>query len=108
MKRVWGSLPVIILAAAISAFGAQFKGTISDKMCAGDHRGEDPAKCTLSCVEHGSLFVLVISKDKVLTIENQKDARISTLLRKYAGREVTVTGTTNKEGRSIKLEKITI
>ncbi len=107
MKRIGALLVLTMLALAMCAVGAELKGSISDKMCGADHMGQDPVKCTLSCVGHGSPFVLVVSKDKILDIENQKDAKIAAELKKNAGRSVTVTGTMSKDGKSIKIEKIT-
>ncbi len=101
-------LLVAILACAVYAAGAEFKGAISDKMCGADHMGQDPVKCTLQCLEHGSPFVLVVSKDKILDIENQKDSKIAAELKKYAGHNVTVTGTLSKDGKSVKIEKVTM
>jgi len=108
MKRILGLLAVTVLALAMCAAGAEMKGAISDKMCGADHKGQDPVKCTLSCVEHGSPFVLVISKDKILDIENQKDAKIAAELKKHAGHNVTVTGTMSRDGKSVKIDKITM
>jgi len=107
MKRITGLLVLAMIALAVCAAGAEIKGSISDKMCGADHMGQEPAKCTLSCVEHGSPFVLVVSKDNILDIENQKDAKIAAALKKYAGQSVTVTGTMSKDGKSVKIEKIT-
>lgn len=107
MKRILSLLVLAILALAICASGAEWKGSISDKMCGADHMGQEPVKCTLDCIAHGSPYVLVVSKDKILEIENQKDAKISAELKKYAGRNVTVTGTMSKDGKSVKIDKIT-
>ncbi len=107
MRRILSLALVSIFALAMCAFGAQLKGSLSDKMCGGDHKGQDPVKCTLSCVDNGSPFVLVVSKDKILDVENQKDPKINEELRKFAGRNVTVTGTVSKDGKSVKIEKIT-
>jgi hypothetical protein len=107
MKRILGLSVVAILALAICAVGAEWKGAISDKMCGADHHGRDPVKCTLDCVEHGSPFVFVV-KDKVLDIENQKDAKIAEALKKFAGKNVTVTGTMSQDGKSVKIDKITM
>jgi photosystem II stability/assembly factor-like uncharacterized protein len=108
MKKILGLLVVTILVLTICAVGAEMKGSISDKMCGADHQGQDPTKCTLSCVEHGSPFVLVVSKEKILDIENQKDAKIAAELKKHAGHNVTVTGTMSKDGKSVKIDKITM
>lgn len=105
MKRIAATILVLALSTG-GAGGAELTGAISDKICSGDHRGQDPVKCTLSCVEHGSLFVLVVGENRVLEIENQGDAKIAAELRKYAGLIVTVTGTMSKDGKALKVEKI--
>jgi hypothetical protein len=107
MKRILGLLIVAFFGLTLTAFGADLKGAISDKMCGADHMGQDPVKCTLECVAHGSPFVLVVSKDRILDIENQKDAGIAAELKKFAGKNVTVTGTVSKDGKSVRIQKIT-
>ncbi len=107
MTRLSTLVALAVLTIAVCASGADFKGSISDKMCGADHMGQEPVKCTLECVAHGSPYVLVISKDKILEIENQKDAKIAAELKKYAGKSVTVSGTASKDGKSLKIEKIT-
>jgi len=107
MKRAFGMLLLSAVAIAMPVVaGEQIKGSISDKMCGADHHGQDPVTCTLNCVKGGSPFVLVVTKDKVLDIENQKDAKIRAELEKYAGKAVTVDGTTSKDGKSVKIASI--
>ena len=107
MKRAFGML---LLAAVIFALpavaGEKITGSISDKMCGADHHGQDPVTCTLNCVKGGSPFVLVVTKDRILDIENQKDAKIRAELEKYAGKAVTVAGTMSKDGKSVKITSI--
>jgi len=83
-----------------------FKGSISDKMCGADHHGKDAAACTKGCIKGGSPYVLVVDKDKVLDIENQKDAKVAAELDKFAGQMVSVTGTASKDGKSVKVDSI--
>ena len=107
MKRAFG---ILLLAAVIFALpavaGEKITGSISDKMCGADHHGQDPVTCTLNCVKGGSPFVLVVTKDRILDIENQKDAKIRAELEKYAGKAVTVDGTMSKDGKSVKITSI--
>ncbi len=108
MKKVsvvFSALVLLVTLAGIAS-AATLKGTISDKMCGASHHGQDPAACTRSCVKNGSPFVLVISTNKILDIENQKEAKIAAELDKYAGQAVTVTGTESKDGKSVKVESI--
>ena len=108
MKKV--STFCILLALTVSAVcvmsAETWKGSISDKMCGADHHGQEAVSCTKGCVKHGSPYVLVTGKDKVLDIENQKDAKIAAELDKFAGKEVSVTGTASSDGKSVKIESI--
>ena len=107
MKRVLYLAAALVLGLAVAACaGETLKVSISDKMCGADHKGQDPVSCTLSCVKHGSPYVFVVSKDKVLDIQNQKDAKINAELTKYAGKGVTVTGTMSKDGKTVTIETI--
>jgi orotate phosphoribosyltransferase-like protein len=107
MKKLIILFVLGILASALSVAAAtSLKGTVSDKMCGADHHGKDPAACTLACVKHGSEYVLVVGKDKIYDIENQKDAKISAELSKFAGKEVTVTGDVSTDGKGVKVERI--
>jgi hypothetical protein len=107
MKRTFGMLLLAAVILAMPAVAAEkITGSISDKMCGADHHGQDPVTCTLNCVKGGSPFVLVVTKDKILDIENQKDAKIRAELEKYAGKAVTVDGTMSKDGKSVKIASI--
>ncbi len=106
MKRFVGIAFFLLLASALPAFSATLKGTISDKMCGADHKGQDPVACTRSCVKGGSPYVLVESKDKILDIENQKEPKIAEELDKFAGKAVTVTGTVSKDGKSVRIASL--
>ena len=107
MKRISSLLFLAMLVFVLGAPAADsWKGAISDKMCGADHHGQDPVECTRSCVKNGSSYVFVIAKDKILDIENQKEAKISGLLYKFAGKNVTVTGSLSADGKSVKIESI--
>ncbi len=103
---VFSAVLAFLAVSVCVAPAATFKGSISDKMCGASHHGQDAAACTRSCVKNGSPYVLVTEKDKILDIENQKDAKIAAELDKYAGQTVTVTGTASKDGKSVKVESI--
>ena len=98
-------LTLLALTAGVAS-AATFKGSISDKMCGASHHGQDAATCTRSCVKNGSPYVLVTANDKILDIENQKDAKIAAELDKYAGQTVSVSGMASKDGKSVKVESI--
>jgi hypothetical protein len=107
MKRVFGTLLMVAVVVAMPVVAAEkIRGSVSDKMCGADHHGQDAVACTLSCVKAGSPFVLVVSKDKILDVENQGEAKIKAELEKYAGKAVTVTGTVSKDGKSVKIASI--
>lgn len=104
MKRAFSFFVILLLAGSLALMAAEsWKGSISDKMCGADHKGQDPVKCTKGCVKGGSPYVFVVSKDKILDIENQKDAKMAAELDKFAGQDVTVTGTMSKDGKSVKI-----
>jgi len=107
MKRILILAVVLCLTPALFLFAADtWKGSISDKMCGADHKGQDATKCTLGCIDHGSPYVFVVSKDKVLDIENQKDEKIAAELKKHAGHNVEITGSMSKDGKSVKIASI--
>jgi hypothetical protein len=62
------------------------EGVISDGMCAANHGGKDAAKCTMSCVNNGKGWVLVVA-DKVYAMEGRM-AGVSDV----AGQKAKVTG----------------
>lgn len=72
---------------AVSAFAAEWKGTISDSKCAAAHAdaSEKSMKCVNACVKGGQKAVLV-SEGKVLKIANQDKVA------EHLGHKVTVTG----------------
>lgn len=107
MKRIT-AFALSVLCMSVLSFGASgtWKGAISDSMCKGDHHGSNAVECTRACVKGGSPYVLVIGKDKILNIENQKDTQIADLLYKYAGQNVVVSGTESQDGKSVKIESI--
>jgi hypothetical protein len=107
MKRVSIFCVLALLLSAVCLVSADtWKGSISDKMCGGDHHGKDAVACTRGCVKGGSPYVLVVNKDKILDIDNQKDAKIAAELDKYAGQTVSITGTASKDGKSLKVDSI--
>ena len=81
---------------ATSCFGATWTGKISDSACGVSHAKMRAAHadltsdkdCTLACIKSGSKYVLE-SKGKVFQIDNQNLDD----LQKYAGHNVTLTGT---------------
>jgi len=90
-------------ALAAAAAPQTFTGVISDDMCGLDHSGmgeDDEKKCTLSCVESGSDFVLADREhQKVYLLDDQKKPR------EFAGDKVVVVGTL--DGETIHVQSIT-
>jgi hypothetical protein len=91
--------------AALAAAPRTFTGAISDDMCArGGHEqmrmGPTDAECTRACVDlHGAAFVLV-DRDHVYHLSNQKRAE------SFAGQRVRVTGTLNDRTQMIEVQQI--
>ena len=110
MKRITGLMVIaMVVSAAVVCLPAAetLKGSIGDKMCGADHHGTEAVKCTTACVKNmNSAYVFIVSKDKVLDIENQKDAKVAAELAKHAGHSVEVTGTMSKDGKSVKIDSI--
>ena len=108
MKRVLlAGATLLLCASAVCLVAADtWKGSISDKMCSGDHKGTDAAKCVAACVKKGDSYVFVVSKDKVLAIENAKEPKMMAELEKHAGHNVEVSGVMSKDGKSVKINSI--
>lgn len=99
----FAALLALAAGGAGAAGGSQtFTGFISDDMCGLDHSGmgeENDAKCTLSCVESGSAYVLADREHaKVYQLDDQKKPK------EFAGAKVTVVG--KLEGDTIHVESI--
>ena len=73
--------------AAISAFAAQYSGTISDSDCGAKHRVSS-AICIQSCLRAGTDAVLVTSDKKLLKIDPISKDKIMA----FVGKKVTITG----------------
>jgi hypothetical protein len=74
---------------AISAFGADIKGTISDSKCGKAHvdASEKSQKCVAGCVKGGSAPVLVTEDGKILKIDD------ASKVADHLGHKVIVDGT---------------
>jgi hypothetical protein len=102
MKRAF-LIPTCTLAfGAMSAYGAEFKGVISDSMCGAKHvdATEKSMACVKKCVKDGDEAVFITSDDKVLTIDKASQAKVAP----HLGHKVTVTGTVT-DG-SLKIDSI--
>lgn len=93
---------LLVARSAPAADPQTFTGVISDDMCGLDHSGmgeKDDKKCTLSCVESGSDFVLADHEHKkVYKLDDQKKPR------DFAGDKVVITGTL--DGDTIHVQSI--
>lgn len=93
----------------LSVFGAHaqqaamFKGEIMDSDCAkmGSHPDPDAKTCTVDCVKMGSKYVLFNGASKtVYELDDQKKPAA------FAGKNVTVTGTLDKDKKTIHVTAI--
>ena len=84
---------------AVSAFAAEWKGTISDAKCGAAHAdaSEKSTKCVNACVKGGQKAVFV-SDGKVLQIANQDKVT------EHLGHKVTING--KLEGDSITVDTV--
>ena len=96
MKKALFCCAAALLMAAAPATAAEWKGTISDAMCAAKHSADEhggKAKnhrdCVEKCVDGGGKYVFVSETDKkVYKIANQDFAGLKT----HAAHEVVLTG----------------
>jgi len=101
MKR---QIAVAMISAALMwAAGPQtFTGTITDSMCAGDHKdmnmGPDD-KCVTECVKMGSKYALWDGKNSYELSDQKTPA-------KFAAKKVTVKGTLDEKTKTIQVDSI--
>ena len=100
-RKILATATLFLAVSASSAFAENFKGTVSDAMCAGKHvnASSDDIACAQKCVKGGSPAVLIVG-DKTYKIENQ-DA-----VKDHIGHKVNVMGTLN--GDTIHIDKVTM
>jgi hypothetical protein len=86
---------------AVSAFAAEWKGTISDSKCGAAHAdaSEKSMKCVNACVKGGQKAVLV-TDGKVLKIANQDKVA------EHLGHKVTVSG--KLEGDTVTVDSVSM
>jgi hypothetical protein len=84
---------------AVSAFAADYKGTISDAKCGAAHAdaSEKSTKCVQGCVKGGQKAVFV-SDGKVLQIANQDKVA------QHLGHKVTISG--KLEGETLTVDSV--
>ena len=86
---------------AVSAFAAEWKGTISDSKCGAAHAdaSEKSMKCVNGCVKGGQKAVLV-TDGKVLKIANQDKVA------EHLGHKVTLSG--KLDGDTVTVDSVTM
>ena len=94
MKR----FAVVFAFASISAFAAEWSGTIMDTKCSGNKAMRENAACAEKCIKGGSPAVLVTSDGTVYKIADQDKVMA------HAGHKVTISGT--MEGDTIKVDSV--
>jgi hypothetical protein len=97
---------IFALAGMSAGQGARtFTGVITDSECStADHAhmrmGPTDAECVTACIgEHGAAYVLFDGKN-VYTLSNQKTPET------FAARKVTITGTLDAKGKTIRVASI--
>ncbi len=100
-KKLLATVAIFLSVSASSAFAENWKGTVSDSMCAAKHVNatKDDIECAQKCFKDGSPAVLVVG-DKVYKIENQESVK------DHVGHKVNVMGTLN--GDTIHIDKVTM
>jgi hypothetical protein len=96
------TLSVLLASSALLLAAETFTGTVTDKMCGGDHKsmkmGNDE-KCARECVRMGSQYALWDGKTSIV-LSDQKTAG------KLAGQKVTVSGTLDAKTKTIKVNSM--
>lgn len=88
---------------ALAAVSQPLTGIVSDERCGAKHTmGADAATCTHACIKEGSKYALVVG-DKVYVLDVDKDS--ASVLGKYAGQKVTLTG--EIKGNTVKVQSVT-
>ena len=100
-KKLLATAAIFLAVSSASAFGEEFKGTVTDSMCSVKHVAgtKDDVACAEKCMKMGDKAVLVVG-DKVYKIENQESVS------KHIGHKVDVMGTLN--GDTIHIDKVTM
>lgn len=101
-KKLLASAAIFLAVSSASAFGEDWKGTVTDSMCNVKHvaGSKDDVECAQKCMKMGDKAVLVVG-DKVFKIDNQ-DA-----VKNHIGHKVNVTGSMVSEG-TIHIDKVTM
>jgi hypothetical protein len=95
MAAVVFSLTAFFNLYALAARKQTFTGEVGDAMCGRQHMEGTPAECTHTCVARGSKYALAVG-DKLYILDTTDKAVLATL-DKQAGKNVTVTGTLDKD-----------
>jgi len=91
---------VLVAFASVSAFAADYTGTISDSACGAKHSGSSAA-CIQKCIRGGAEAVLVTSDRNVLKIAATSNDKIMPFL----GKRVTVSGSVSNGALTIESVK---
>ena len=84
--------------AAMSAFAAEFTGTIVDANCASKPEMRTNEACAARCIKGGAAAVLVTDDGKIYKVANQDKVTA------HAGHKVTITG--KLEGETITADSV--
>lgn len=91
-------LAVVFAFASISAFAADWSGTIMDSKCSTNKAMKDNAACAAKCIKGGDSAVLITPDGTIYKIADQ-DKVVA-----HAGHKVTITGT--MDGDTIKVDSV--
>lgn len=90
-------------AAHATAADKEFKGSVTDDMCGGEHmmEGMTPKECADECVRMGSSYALFVPAEKKMYLVDDPGK-----LEPFSGEEVVVKGTVTDDGTTIKLTSV--
>jgi hypothetical protein len=101
VKKVFAVLTFAALS-SMTAFAAEWTGTISDAMCGAKHADASKAsmECVQKCVKSGQPAVFVTSDNKVLKIDSKSEEKVMP----HLGHKVSITGEVH--GDTLMIESI--
>ena len=105
MKKTLFAMASLLAFSAMSAFGAQWTGVISDSMCNVKHldSSDKSIACVKSCVKGGDNAVFITGADnKIYKIDKASMDKVQP----HLGHKVTITGTLN--GDTVTIDTITM
>ncbi|MGH9321604.1 MAG: hypothetical protein ACRD21_10645 [Vicinamibacteria bacterium] len=96
-------LSLLLLALPAAAQEKEFKGYVTDDMCAAEHmmEGMNDKECADECVKMGAAYALFVPEEKKMYLADDPKK-----LEPLAGENVVVKGTVSPDGKTIQVKSI--